>query len=64
VWNGGPIARGNLGARPFFLTSTDELRPPPPPAFGSPKFNAALAEVRQIRIRGPPSNSPSRSTGP
>ena len=48
VWNGGPIARGNLGARPFFLTSTDELRPPPPPAFGSAPYNAALAEVRQI----------------
>ena len=48
VWTGGPIARGNLGARPFFLTSTDELRPPPPPAFGSAAFNAALAEVRQI----------------
>jgi len=48
VWTGGPIARGNLGARPFFLSSTDELRPPPPPAFGSAGFNAALAEVRQI----------------
>jgi len=48
VWNGGPIARGNLGARPFFLTSTSELRPPPPPAFGSAEFNAALTEVRQI----------------
>jgi hypothetical protein len=42
------IARGNLGARPFYLTSQDQLRPPPPPAFGSPAFNAALAEVRQI----------------
>jgi len=48
VWNGGPIARGNLGARPFFLTSGDEFRPPPPPAFGSPTYLAALAEVRQI----------------
>ena len=48
VWNGGPISRGLLGARPFFLTSADELRPPPPPAFGSAAFNAALAEVRQI----------------
>ena len=47
-WNGGPIARGSLGARPFFLTSGDELRPPPPPAFGSADFNAALGEVRQI----------------
>ena len=42
------IARGGLGARPFFLTSQDQLRPPPPPVFGSPAFNAALAEVRQI----------------
>lgn len=42
------IARGNLGARPFFLTSQDQLRPASPPAFGSAAFNAALAEVRQI----------------
>jgi hypothetical protein len=48
VWNGGPIARGNLGARPFFLATADEFRPPPPPAFGSPEYIAALAEVRQI----------------
>ena len=44
------IARGNLGARPFFLTSQDQLRPPPPPAFGSDAFNAALAEVYQISV--------------
>jgi len=48
AWTGGPIARGSLGARPFFLTSRDELRPPPPPAFGSAAYLAALAEVRQI----------------
>ena len=48
VWTGGPIARGNYGARPFFLTSLDELRPPPPPTFGSPAYTSALAEVRQI----------------
>jgi hypothetical protein len=42
------IARGNLGARPFFLTSQDQLRPGAPPAFGSAAFNAALAEVRHI----------------
>ena len=35
-------------ARTFFLTSGDQFRPPPPPAFGSPEFVAALAEVRQI----------------
>jgi membrane-associated phospholipid phosphatase len=48
IWTGGPIARGNLGARPFFLESADEFRPGPPPAFGSAEFAAALAEVRQI----------------
>jgi hypothetical protein len=34
--------------RPFFLASGDQFRPPPPPAFGSPEYLAALAEVRQI----------------
>ena len=38
--------RGGLGARPFFLTSGSELRLAPPPAYGSPEFLAALAEVR------------------
>lgn len=45
--NGAPL-RGQLGARPFYLSSTDELRPVPPPAFGSTDFTAALAEIRQI----------------
>jgi len=44
------IARGNLGGRPFFLTSQDQLRPPPPPAFGSAAFNAALAEVYEVSV--------------
>lgn len=44
----GPIARGNLGARPFLLTSGSEIRPGAPPAFGSPAYLAALAEVRRI----------------
>ena len=35
-------------ARPYFLRSGDQFRPPPPPAFGSPAYLAALAEVRQI----------------
>ena len=34
--------------RPFFLTSGDQFRPEPPPAFGSPAYLAALAEVRQF----------------
>jgi membrane-associated phospholipid phosphatase len=48
LWSGGPIARGFLGARPFFLASGDEFGPGPPPAFGSPEYLAALAEVRAI----------------
>jgi hypothetical protein len=43
--SGAPIVRGSYGTRPFFLTSGSELRLPPPPAFGSPTFLAALAEV-------------------
>jgi hypothetical protein len=35
-------------ATPYFLTSGDQFRPAPPPAFGSPEFAAALAEVRHI----------------
>lgn len=35
-------------ATPYLLTSGDQFRPAPPLAFGSPAFNAALAEVRQI----------------
>lgn len=35
-------------AKTFFLASGSQFRPAPPPAFGSPEFLAALAEVRQI----------------
>ena len=35
-------------ATPYFLTSGDQFRPAPPPAFGSPAFNADLAEVGLI----------------
>jgi membrane-associated phospholipid phosphatase len=34
--------------RPFFMTSGDEFRPPPPPDVDSPEFLAALAEVRRL----------------
>jgi len=43
------IAGGTLpGVTPWFLTSAGQFRPGPPPAFGSPAFNAALAEIHQI----------------
>jgi len=48
VSSGAPIAKGVFGARPFFLASRSEFRPGAPPAFGSPEFLAALAEVRHI----------------
>ena len=34
--------------RPFFLITANQFRPGPPPAFGSPEFLAALAEVRSF----------------
>ena len=46
--SGAPLIRGQFGTRPFFLTSGSELRLPPPPAFGSPTYLAALAEVRTL----------------
>ena len=48
VSSGAPTVRGGFGARPFFLTSESELRLGPPPAFGSARFLADLAEVRAI----------------
>ena len=48
VSSSAPIVRSLYGVRPFFMTSGDQLRSPPPPAFGSPEYLAALAEVRAI----------------
>jgi membrane-associated phospholipid phosphatase len=48
VSSAAPIVRSLHGVRPFFLTSASQLRPPPPPTFGSPAYLAALAEVRAI----------------
>ena len=44
-----PPANAQLpGMRPFFLMSPDQFRPAPPPAFSSPAYLTALAEVRHI----------------
>jgi membrane-associated phospholipid phosphatase len=48
VSSASPIVRSLHGTRPFFLTSASQLRSPPPPAFGSPAFVTALAQVRAI----------------
>jgi len=43
------IAGGQLpGVTPWFLTSANQFRPGPPPAFGSAPFTTALNEIRQI----------------
>lgn len=43
------VAGGQLpGVRPWFLTSANQFRPGPPPAYGSPEFLSALAEIRQL----------------
>jgi len=43
----GPAVRfGQKDGRAFLLESNDQFRPGPPPALDSPKFLAALAEVR------------------
>jgi membrane-associated phospholipid phosphatase len=36
------------GMEPFFMSSGSQFRPAAPPAFGSPAFDAAVAEVRAI----------------
>ncbi len=46
--SGAPIVRSLYGARPFFMKTVNDLNSPPPPAFGSAEFAAALAEVRAI----------------
>jgi membrane-associated phospholipid phosphatase len=49
LWTGTAPLLPLLGRmRTFFMTSGSQFRPPPPPAFGSPEFTAALAEVRLI----------------
>jgi len=48
VSSGAAIVRGAYGQRPFFMTSLDQIRPGPPPAFNSPEFLADLAEIRAI----------------
>lgn len=44
-----PPALPMLGlVQPFFMSSGNQFRPAPPPAFGSPAFQDALEEVRRI----------------
>jgi hypothetical protein len=48
IWVGTTIVGRLKGTwRPWLMTSGSQFRPGPPPAFGSPEFNAALAEVKR-----------------
>jgi membrane-associated phospholipid phosphatase len=46
--NGPPAGATLGGAVPYFMTSGSQFRPVAPPAFMSPEFNAALAEVKTL----------------
>jgi membrane-associated phospholipid phosphatase len=47
--SGVAVAGGDMpGVTSWFLTSANQFRPGPPPAFGSAEFLAALAEIRTI----------------
>ena len=43
-----PIGINVATSRTWLLDSTSQFRPPPPPAYGSATFNAALEEVRRV----------------
>ncbi len=43
-----PIGIFLTKARPWLLDSASQFRPAPPPAYGSPTFQAALEEVRRV----------------
>jgi hypothetical protein len=55
VSRGKPPLRPHWGRmRPWLLRAGDELRPPPPPEYGSAAFAAAVAEVRSVTLGATP----------
>jgi hypothetical protein len=48
IANGTPIGGTGANVRPFVMTSGDQFRPPPPPAYLSAAFNTDLAQIRQM----------------
>jgi membrane-associated phospholipid phosphatase len=51
-WTSTNPIRGLIGVRTFALTSDDQFRSPPPPAYMSQEYNAALKEVRAMSDTG------------
>jgi membrane-associated phospholipid phosphatase len=48
IANGPPAGATFGGVTPYFMTSGDQFRPPPPPAFGSGAFLTDLNEIRTL----------------
>lgn len=48
IANGPPAGATLSGMTPYFLASSAQFLPPPPPAFNSPQFLTALQEIRTI----------------
>jgi membrane-associated phospholipid phosphatase len=48
IANGPPAGATFGGVRPYLLDSGNQFLPPPPPAFGSPAFLAAVHEIRTM----------------
>src|SRR5205085_10261428 len=48
LWHGTPQLPQWTQVRPWLMASPSALRAPPPPAFGSARYLAALAEVRAV----------------
>ena len=53
-WVGTPINPQWPTLHPWLLTSGDQFRPPPPPAFGTPAYNSALQEVTDLAANRTP----------
>ena len=59
VANGPPGGATLGGVTPYFLTSGDQFRPPPPPEFGSAAFMADLNEIATLAANRTPAQTAS-----
>jgi membrane-associated phospholipid phosphatase len=59
LWTGTQPDAGAAAAtwKSWTLTANNQFRPGPPPAFGSPEFQADLAEVKQLNAHPSPAQS-------
>lgn len=50
IANGAPAGATFGGVTPYLMTSGNQFRPPPPPAFGSPAYLTDLTEIKSIAL--------------